>query len=60
MAAKLTKLIHKAAIHLHPVAESCTIYSSRSRAASPETFGYTIVCRAFHYVFQNRRFVFLN
>jgi len=31
MAAKLTRLIHKIAIHLHLVAESCTIRSSRSR-----------------------------
>jgi hypothetical protein len=31
MAAKLTRLTHKIAIQLHPVAESCTIFSSRSR-----------------------------
>jgi hypothetical protein len=31
MAAKLTRLIHKIAIQLHLVAESCTICSSRSR-----------------------------
>jgi hypothetical protein len=31
MAAKLVKLTHKIAIQLHLVAESCTIYSSRSR-----------------------------
>jgi hypothetical protein len=31
MAAKLTRLTHKIAIQLHLVAESCTIYSSRSR-----------------------------
>jgi hypothetical protein len=31
MAAKLTRLIHKIAIQLHLVAESCTIWSSRSR-----------------------------
>jgi hypothetical protein len=31
MAAKLTRLTHKIAIHLHLVAESCTICSSRSR-----------------------------
>jgi hypothetical protein len=31
MAAKLTRLTHKIAIQLHPVAESCTICSSRSR-----------------------------
>jgi len=31
MAAKLTRLTHKIAIHLHLVAESCTICSSSSR-----------------------------
>jgi hypothetical protein len=31
MAAKLTRLTHKIAIQLHPVAESCTICRSRSR-----------------------------
>jgi hypothetical protein len=31
MAAKLTRLTHKIAIQLHLVAESCTIFSSRSR-----------------------------
>jgi hypothetical protein len=31
MAAKLTRLTHKMEIQLHPVAESCTICSSRSR-----------------------------
>jgi hypothetical protein len=31
MAAKLTRLTHKIAIHLHIVAESCPICSSRSR-----------------------------
>jgi len=31
MAAKLTTLTHKMAILLHLVAESCTIWSSRSR-----------------------------
>jgi hypothetical protein len=31
MAAKLTTLTHKIAIQLHLVAESCNIYSSRSR-----------------------------
>jgi hypothetical protein len=43
MAAKLTRLTHKIAIQLHLVAESCTICSSRSKAASPETFGYTLL-----------------
>jgi hypothetical protein len=28
---KLTRLIHKIAVHLHLVAENCTIYSSHSR-----------------------------
>jgi len=31
MVAKLTTLTHKIAIQLHLVAESCTIWSSRSR-----------------------------
>jgi len=31
MAAKITRLTHKLAIQLRLVAESCTIYSSRSR-----------------------------
>jgi hypothetical protein len=31
MAAKVSRLTHKIAIQLHPVAESCTICSSRSR-----------------------------
>jgi len=31
MVTKLTKLIHKIAIELHLVAQSCTICSSRSR-----------------------------
>jgi hypothetical protein len=31
MAAKLTRLTHKIAIQRHPIAESCTIRSSRSR-----------------------------
>jgi hypothetical protein len=42
MAAKLTRLTHQIAIQLHLVAESCTICSSL-QAASPETFGYTLV-----------------
>jgi hypothetical protein len=42
MAAKLARLTHKIAVHLHLVAESCTICSSR-QAASPDTFGYTLV-----------------
>jgi hypothetical protein len=40
--AKLTRMIHKIAIQLRLLAESCTICSSRSRR--PETFGYTHVC----------------
>jgi hypothetical protein len=43
MAAKLTRLTHKITIQLHQVAESCSICSSRSQAASPETFRYTLV-----------------
>jgi hypothetical protein len=43
MAAKLVRLTHKIAIQLHLVAESCTICSSRSEAASPETSGYTLL-----------------
>jgi len=31
MAAKQTRLTHKISIHLHLMAESCTICSSRSR-----------------------------
>jgi hypothetical protein len=31
MATKLTRMTHEIAIQLHLVAESCTIYSSRSR-----------------------------
>jgi len=44
MVTKLTRLTHKIAIQLYLMAESCTICSSRSlQAASPETFGYTLV-----------------
>jgi len=43
MAAKLTRLTHSIAIQLYLVAESCTICSFRLQAASPETFGYTLV-----------------
>jgi hypothetical protein len=43
MAAKLSRLTHKIAIQLHIVAESSTICGSRSEAASPETFEYTLV-----------------
>jgi len=42
MAAKLTRLIHKIAIQLHPVAELHHLQISL-QAASPETFGYTFV-----------------
>jgi hypothetical protein len=42
MAAKLTTLAHKITIQLHLVAECCTICSSRSKVANPETFGYTL------------------
>jgi hypothetical protein len=43
MAAKFTILTHKIAKQLHLVAESCTVCSSRSNAASPETFGYSLL-----------------
>jgi hypothetical protein len=43
MAAKLTILTHKVTIQLHLVSESCSIYNSPSKAASPETFGYTFI-----------------
>jgi hypothetical protein len=43
MAAKLTRLTHKIVVQLHLVAESYTIRSSRAKATSPETFGYTVV-----------------
>jgi hypothetical protein len=44
MAAKLTKLTHKIAIQLHLVAESSYNLQFWLQAASPETFGYTLVC----------------
>jgi hypothetical protein len=43
MAAKLTRLTHQIAIQLQLVAESCAILQFSLQAASPETFGYTIV-----------------
>jgi len=43
MVAKFIRLAHKKAIQLHFGAESCAICSSRFQAASPETFGYTLV-----------------
>jgi hypothetical protein len=43
MAAKLIRLTHRIAIQLYLVAESCTNCSSRSKATSPDTFGYTLV-----------------
>jgi hypothetical protein len=43
MAAKLTGLTHRIAIPLHLVSESCTFCSFRLHAASPETFGYTLI-----------------
>jgi hypothetical protein len=42
MAATLTTLTHKIAIQLHLVAELCQMQFSL-QAASPETFGYTLV-----------------
>jgi hypothetical protein len=47
MAAKLTRLTHKIAIQLHLVAKSCTILQFSRQAASPETFGYTLVSICF-------------
>jgi hypothetical protein len=44
MASKLTRLTHKLAIQLHPVAESWYHLQFSLQAASPETFGYTLVC----------------
>jgi hypothetical protein len=54
MAAKLTRMIHKIAIHLNLVAESCTICSSRSRrpvrklldTPSYATLRYAMLCYA--------------
>jgi hypothetical protein len=43
MAAKLTRLIHKIAIQLHLVARELYHLQFSLRAASPETFGYTLV-----------------
>jgi hypothetical protein len=43
MAVKLTRQTHRIAIQLHLVAESCTICSSRPKAASPVTYGYTLI-----------------
>jgi len=43
MAAKLIRLTHKIEMQLHLVAESCTICKFSLQAASPETFGYTLV-----------------
>jgi hypothetical protein len=43
MAAKLTRLFHKIKIKLHIVAESCTIYSSRSRRSVRKLSGYALV-----------------
>jgi hypothetical protein len=42
MAAKLTRLTHKIAIQLHLVAELYYLQFSL-QAASPETFGYTLM-----------------
>jgi hypothetical protein len=49
MAAKLTRLNHKIAIQLYLVADSCTICCPRSQAASPETFGHTLVVTRFRW-----------
>jgi hypothetical protein len=45
MVAKLTRLTHKIAIQLHPVAESCTICSSRSRRPVLKLLDTTSYCR---------------
>jgi hypothetical protein len=48
MAAKLTGLAHKIAIQLQLVAESCMYHLKFSlQAASPETFGYTLVAQRY-------------
>jgi hypothetical protein len=44
MAAKLTRLTHRIAIQLHPVAESCTICSSRSRRPVRKLLGTLSYC----------------
>jgi len=43
--AKLTKLTHKIAIQLHPAPSGRELFHLQylSQAASPETFGYTLV-----------------
>jgi hypothetical protein len=47
MAAKLARLTHKIAIQLHLVAESCTIYSPRSRRTVRKLLvGYILVFEA--------------
>jgi len=43
MVAKLTILTHKIAIQLQLVVESLTHLQFSLQAASPETFGYTLV-----------------
>jgi hypothetical protein len=48
MAAKQTRLIHKIAIQLHLVAEELHHLQFLLEAASPETFGYTLVRMSNH------------
>jgi hypothetical protein len=57
MAAKLTRLTERIAIQLHLVAERCTICSSQFsfQAASPETFGYTLVWQPVRFLSRYRR-----
>jgi len=43
MMVKLTRLTHKIAIQLHLMAVSCYHLQFPLQAASPETFGYTLV-----------------
>jgi hypothetical protein len=60
MAAKLARLIHKIAIQLHLVAESCTICSSRSGRPvlklfdTPSYFGLLILSGQFKATWSNK------
>jgi len=44
MAAKLTRLTHKIAIQLHLSCRELYHLQFSLQAASPETYGYTLVC----------------
>jgi hypothetical protein len=50
LVAKLTRLIHKIAIQLHPVAESWTICSSRSRRPFRILLDTSSYCRGLNFV----------